>query len=264
MTNKNLIVLAGVAVVLGGAACLMRGNRASAPKLNGKAVFPALNAAEVAEIAVGEKLKLSAADGGWKIDTYFGYPADRQKIADNLLKLAELKVGQVARGKTLDATNTTDLVLRDAAGKELAKLPLGPSHEKWGRGRYAAFAGETVLVSDSLDAFDGDAKRWCETKIVDEPWISFNAVMDPKADAAAYGFATGVVAKVKIGADTNRTVTVGATVKGGSDRYVKLDGADWVYTVPSYSVDSLLPKPPEPAKKDEPKAAEPAKAEKSK
>lgn len=258
MTNKNLIVLAGVAVVLGGAAFVLSGNKTSAPKLNGKAIFPALNAAEVAQIAVGDKLKLSATDEGWKIDSYFGYPADRAKIADNLLKLAELKVGQVARSKKLDKTDA--LVLSDASGKELAALPLGPRHDKWGRGRYATFAGETVLVSDNLDAFDGDAKRWLETKIVDEPWVSFNDVMDPKADAAAYGFATGVVAKVKIGSDTNRTATVGAAVKGGTDRYVKLDGADWVYTVPSYSVESLLPKKAEP-KKAEPPKAEPKKVE---
>lgn len=253
MTNRNLMILAGAAIVLGGAAYLTGGNKATSPKLNGKAIFPALNAEQVAKISVGDKLTLSASDGGWKVDSYFGYPADHKKIAENLLKLAELKVGQVARGKKLDKTD--DLALTDAAGKELARLPLGPRHDKWGRGRYAAFEGETVLVSDSLDAFDGDAKRWLETKIVDEPWVSFNDVMDPKADASVYGFATGVVAKVKIGADTNRTVTVGAVVKGGSDRYVKLDGADWVYTVSSYSVESLLPKKEEP-KKEEPKKEE--------
>ena len=128
-----------------------------------------------------------------------------------------------------------------------------------------------MLLSDQLDAFestdaDADAKRWCETKIVDEPWISFNKVADPKSDAAAYGFAIGVVAKVTIGGDTNRTITVGAPVKGGSDRYVKLDGSDWVYEVSSYSVEKFLPKPeePKPEEKAEEKATEPeaeAKAE---
>lgn len=258
MTNKNLAVLAVAAVALGGAAFYLNSSsRPAGAKLNGEKVLPGLDAAEVASIEFGEKLKLSAGDGGWKIDTYYGYPADRTKIADNLMKLVELKVGQVARGKKIEKPES--LVLRDAAGKALVELPLGERHAKWGHGRYALYKGEAVLLSDQLDAFestdaDADAKRWCETKIVDEPWISFNKVADPKADAAAYGFATGVVAKVTIGGDTNRTITVGAPVKGGSDRYVKLDGSDWVYEVSSYSVEKFLPKPEEP--KAEEKAAE--------
>ncbi len=253
MTNKNLAVLAVAAVALGGAALYLNSSsRPAGAKLNGEKVLPGLDAAEVASIEFGEKLRLSAGDGGWKIDTYHGYPADRTKIADNLMKLVELKVGQVARGKKIEKPES--LVLRDAAGKALAELPLGERHAKWGHGRYALYKGEAVLLSDQLDAFestdaDADAKRWCETKIVDEPWISFNKVADPKADAAAYGFATGVVAKVTIGGDTNRTITVGAPVKGGSDRYVKLDGSDWVYEVSSYSVEKFLPKPEE-SKKD--------------
>ena len=253
MTNKNLAVLAVAAVALGGAALYLNSSsRPAGAKLNGEKVLPGLDAAEVASIEFGEKLRLSAGDGGWKIDTYYGYPADRTKIADNLMKLVELKVGQVARGKKIEKPES--LVLRDAAGKALAELPLGERHAKWGHGRYALYKGEAVLLSDQLDAFestdaDADAKRWCETKIVDEPWISFNKVADPKADAAAYGFATGVVAKVTIGGDTNCTITVGAPVKGGSDRYVKLDGSDWVYEVSSYSVEKFLPKPEE-SKKD--------------
>ena len=154
------------------------------------------------------------------------------------------------RGKTLD--RPSDLVLRDAAGRELAKLPLGERHSKWGHGRYAKFAGETVLVSDALDAFDGDAKRWIQTKIVDEPWISFNDLADAKLTEADFGFKTGVVAKVTIAGDTNAVITVGNTVKGGSDRYLKVGDAKWVYVVPSYSVDKFLPKPPPEPKKEEP------------
>ena len=103
MTNRNLVVLAVAAVALGGAALYLNGSsRPAGAKLNGEKVLPGLNAAEVASIEFGEKLKLSSGDGGWKIDTYYGYPADRAKIAENLLKLVELKVGQVARGKKIE------------------------------------------------------------------------------------------------------------------------------------------------------------------
>ena len=260
MTTKNLIILAAVAVVLGGAAYFLNGGaKSSSPKLNGKAVLPDLDASAVAKIEVGDKLVLAAGDKGWTVETYHGYPASREKIAENLLKLGELKVGQVVRGKKLDAT--TPVVLKDAAGKELAKLELGPRHEKWGHGRYAKFDGASVLVSDSLDAFGDDPKQWIETKVVDEPWISFNEIADAKLTEADFGFKTGVVAKVTVGSDTNCTITIGNAVKGGSDRYMRIKGQDWTYVVPSYSVDKFLPKPPPEPKKDEVKKEEPKKAE---
>ena len=265
MSNKGLIGLAVVAVVLGGAAYFLNGGaKSSVPKLNGKTVLPGFDASAVARVEVGAKLALAAGDKGWTVETYHGYPASRQKIVENLMKLGELKVGQVVRGKKLDAT--TPVVLKDSAGKELAKLELGPRHEKWGHGRYAKFEGEAVLVSDSLDAFGDDPKQWIETKIVDEPWISFNEIADAKLTEADFGFKTGVVAKVTVGSDTNRTITVGNAVKGGSDRYMRISGQDWTFVVPSYSVDKFLPKPPpEPkkteTKKDAPKKVEPKKAE---
>ena len=244
MTTKNLIALGAAAVVLGGAAYILNsGSKGSAPKLNGKAIVSGLNVADVARIEVGDRLKLAAGDKGWTVETYHGYPASREKIAENLLKLGELKVGQVVRGKKIE--KTTAVVLRDAAGKELVNLPLGEKHAKWGHGRYMKFEGETVLVSDALDAFEGGAAReWIETKVVDEPWISFNDIADAKLTEADFGFKTGVVAKVTVGSDTNRTITVGNVVKGGSDRYMKISGQDWTYIVPSYSVDKFLPKPP--------------------
>jgi len=255
MTNKNLITLVGAAVILGACAYFVNdGATAKVPRLNGKMVLPGLDVSKVAAVEFGQKLKLASSADGWTVASYHGYPADRGKLTENLLKLAELKVGQVARGKKL--AKTDDLVLRDAGGKELVRLPLGEKHSKWGHGRYATFEGETVLVSDALESFDGEGKTFVETKIVDEPWVSFEDIVEGVAEAEL-GFATGVVAKVTIAGDTNRTVTVGNAAKDGS-RYLKLDRGNWIFKVPSYSVDKLLPKPPpkeEP--KDEPKKDEP-------
>ena len=251
MTTKNLAMLVGAAAVLGGAAFLLSsGSKPSGAKLNGKAIFPKLEISEVARVELGDKLKLASGEGGWTVETFHNYPADHAKLTENLLKLAELKVGQVARGKKLENADT--LALKDASGKVVASLPLGEKHAKWGHGRYATFEGETVLVSDSLDAFAEGGKAWVETKIVDTPWISFNDIAEGVSEEDL-GFATGVVAKVTIAGDTNRVATVGNVVKGGSDRYLKLDNSNWVYVVPSYSVDSLLPKPPPEEKKPEAK-----------
>ena len=292
MTTKNLIGLAALAVVLGGAAYFLNGGaKSSSPKLNGKAVVPGLDASEVAKIEIGTKLVLAAGDKGWTVASLNGYPADREKIVENLLKLAELKVGQVVRGKTLEVT--TPVVLKDAAGKELAKLELGPKHEKWGHGRYAQFAGETVLVSDTLDAFEGNAREWCNTRIASIPstdvtavsykhgnelveltkgtnstwvlkgltakeeldtsktysldsalsYLDFNSVADPKLTEAELGFSTGYVYTVtyKDGSNTvKRVATVGNTVKGGTDRYFKMDNGNWIFTISSYSAENMM------------------------
>ncbi len=262
MTTKNLVVLVGAAAVLGGAAwCLSSGSKPSGAKLNGKAIFPKIEMSEVARVELGDKLKLASSDKGWVVETYHNYPADHAKLAENLLKLTELKVGQVTRGKKLESTDA--LTLKNAAGKELASLQLGEKHAKWGHGRYATFAGETVLVSDSLDAFGADGKSWVDTKIVDTPWISFNDIAEGVSEEEL-GFATGIVAKVTIAGDTNRVATIGNKVKDGSDRYFKLDNSEWVYIVPEYSVDKLLPKPPPEEKKEEVKEEpkEEAKSEK--
>ena len=188
MNGRNLAALACAAAALGIAAYFVDGSsRPSAPKLNGRAILPGLDVQSVAKIEIGESLALSAGDAGWTVDTLGGYPADRAKIADNLLKLAELKVGQVARGRALGTA--MKVVLKDSAGKELANLSLGDRHMAkpsgqaamyggggYPDGRYVAFGGETVLVKDALDAFDGDAKKWCNTRIIDLKPDSVTAV----------------------------------------------------------------------------------------
>ncbi len=242
MTGKGLTVLAGAAVALGLAAYFMGGDgKGRSPAMTGERLVGDFDVEKVASIEIGDKIKLVSGEGGWTIATMQDYPADRAKIAENLIKLMDLKVGQVVTGKTL--SEKTPVVVRDAAGKELAAVTLGERHEKWGFGRYAEYKGKAVLTGESLDAFGDDPKRWCETKIVDEPWISFSKLAGPDVDEAALGFTTGVVAKITIAGDTNRVATIGAAVAGGSDRYLKLDGQKWVYIVPSYSVEKLLPKP---------------------
>jgi hypothetical protein len=215
MNGKNLAALGCAAVVLGAAAYFVNGSsRPASPKLNGRAILPGLDVQSVARIEVGEKLSLSAGDEGWTIDSLGGYPADRGKIAENLLKLAELKVGQVARGRALGAA--TKVVLKDAAGKELANLSLGDKHMSkpsgqaamyggggYPDGRYIAFSGETVLVKEPLDQFDGDARKWCNTRVAD-----FSA-----SDVTAVTFESGGE-KVELEKGTNSVWTLKGLAEG--------------------------------------------------
>ena len=252
MSTKKLAILVAAAVVLAAAATFLRGGaRPSAPKLNGRKILPDLSLADVARVEAGG-VTVAATDDGWVVETMQNYPADRAKILANLQKLQDLKVGQVAKGRELK--EKTPVVLKDAEGKELASVVLGEQHPKWGFGRYAEFEGETVLVGDMLEAFDGDPKRWCETKIVDTPWISFTSLAAPDIADEATGFSTGVVATVTIAGDTNRIATVGNALPDGSGRYLRLEGEPWTFIVPTYSAERLLPKEEE---KTEAEAAEP-------
>ena len=106
-----------------------------------------------------------------------------------------------------------------------------------------------MLVTDTLEAFDGDPKRWMDTKIVDNPYISFEKLADSTLTEEDFGFTTGLVTKVEIAGDTNRVMTVGNPVKEGRSRYVKLNDVRWVFEVPEYALGKILPKP-EPEKSE--------------
>ena len=176
---KKLFILVVVAAALIGAALWLKGgNSKKAANIVGKKVLPEFNISQVSrvEIAGTKSLNLTSGETGWTVDALHGYPADGKKILDELLKLKELKAGQPAAG--ISNAAPTVVILKDAAGKELAKLEMGEQHRSAPRGemaqfggggypdgRYVAFEGTTVVVNDALDAFNGDPKKWVDTKI---------------------------------------------------------------------------------------------------
>ena len=110
MTNKNLVMLAAAAAVLGGAAYFCNsGRKIKSSNLNGKPVLPAFDVSEVAKVDVGGKVTLAASDSGWTLESLYGYPADVTKIRENLLKLKDLTVGQTARGRKIEGGTKVDL-----------------------------------------------------------------------------------------------------------------------------------------------------------
>ena len=193
MTTKNLAVLGAAAVVLGGAAYFCGSGRSiKASSLNGKPVVDKFDVADVAKLEIGgaKKLTLAATEKGWAVESMFGYPADVTKIRENLLKLADLKVGQVAGGVKIASPTTVSV--KDAKGKVLASATLGDQHRAkpkgqaamygggYPDGRYLKFGEKTVLVKDSLDAFDGDFKKWIDARICAVPSADVKAVVFTK------------------------------------------------------------------------------------
>ena len=177
---KKLVILVVVAVSLICAALWLKdGSSKKTTNLVGKKILPEFNISQVSrvEISGAKPLVITASDeAGWTVDSLHGYPADGKKILDGLLKLKELKAGQPAAGISNAAPTT--VVLKDAGGKELAKLVMGDQHRSALRGemaafggggypdgRYVTFNGTTVLVNDALDSFDGDPKKWVDTKV---------------------------------------------------------------------------------------------------
>jgi len=182
MTTKKLITLAAAAAVLGGLAYISSNSKKlKTPSQVGKPVLKALDLSEVQRIEVsdnGQKsLILAGTDAGWAVVSLFNYPADITKIREHLFALRDLKIGQVATGKALGDALVVDL--QSASGKSLATLRLGDKHwrEATGQmamygggaypdGRYVATESDAVyLVAETLDAFDGDPKRWVDTQL---------------------------------------------------------------------------------------------------
>ena len=176
---KKLLILLVVAGALLGAAYILKGARTpKTPNLVGRKILPAFNISDVARVEISgpKSLALVGGESGWTIDALHGYPADAAKIRDALLKLKDLKAGQPASGISNAAPTT--VVLKDAGGKELAKLTMGEQHRSAPRGemaqfggggypdgRYVALDGTTVVVNDALNEFDGDPKKWVNARI---------------------------------------------------------------------------------------------------
>jgi hypothetical protein len=346
MTTKNIVVLGAAAAVCCTLAYVTSsGSRVKSPSLAGKRILADFAIADVARVEIGaeKKLVLAAGDKGWSVESLYGYPADVAKIRENILKLQELKVGQVARGRKIAGPNPVEL--KDSSGKILASVVLGETHMSKPRGQAAQFGGggypdgryikygdETVLVKDALEAFDGDPKKWVETRIASVPasdvtrvvfakgkervelsrkdsnwalaglgpkeeldssktysldsalsYLDFASVADPKLTEAELGFATGSTYTVTLKDGKSYTASVGAAA--GSDRYFKISAAfspvgtnatvnaacekdvkefnertaKWVYTVSSYSAESMSK-----VRKDLVKAKEEPKEEKKK
>ena len=240
MKAKKLGVMVGAAALLCCAAYFTGGGSGKeSGRLNGKPVCPKLDVSSVARIEIGDRLVLAAGDDGWRAESQYGYPADRAKIAENLLSLAELKVGQAVRGRELG--DTVAVILKDSAGREIERLLLGDRH----RGRYVGFEGGTVLVSDTLDAFDGDLRDWCDTRIKDFD-VSFTGLADPALSAEETGVSTGFVHSVTAKVGTNDVVRVarlGGSAPDGNGRYFKPDDGEWTFIIPSYAAERMTAEP---------------------
>ncbi|MEO8162071.1 MAG: DUF4340 domain-containing protein, partial [Arenimonas sp.] len=146
--NKTFVAILGVIlVIMGGSALLVferdKSAQPAASALLGQPLLKGLKAAEIASISIREpkqSLTLTKKDERWTIAEKNGFPADLDKITDLVVKVIELKAGQVEpigekdRPRLMLAASgeraATALTFKAADGKILAELLVGNKYFK--------------------------------------------------------------------------------------------------------------------------------------
>lgn len=208
MKIRNLVLLIMVAALLvGWAVFTLRPPKKPEIQLLGSKVLPELPVNRVHKIVLtttNATLILAKGKDIWAVANRFNYPAAFDKIAESLLQLSELKVGQVVstHGKGKSAFNLLDptaadsikelcgtrVELRDENDGLLAWLLIGKPFMRaapgavsaggpsapWAFGDYPdgqyVLTGNdrVILVSQTFASLTPDAKNWLESDLINE------------------------------------------------------------------------------------------------
>jgi len=195
MKGRNLVVMVVLAAVLVGVAVLTsREKGESTPDVVGGLLFPDLPVNDVEKIVIRsgrETATVARLDKKWVAPGKFNYPADFTKIRDTLLKLSDLRIGQLVRVDDDQRASLklnppvpgdvsgTLVELHGKEGETLASLLLGePRHRKrldtpnsfdgYADGRYVSTDGgnNVYLVSETLQGLSVNMKDWLDTDLV--------------------------------------------------------------------------------------------------
>ena len=195
MNRKQFLVLLAAAALLAAAGAGIifsdRSDWKSADPGAGRKVVPGLQISEVAEIAIRKaegELHLVKGAGGWTVRERADFAADTDRVAELLVKLAELKAlqseslpeNQRARLQLVEPKDKaqdagTVLELKDAKGATLARLLLGKKlirdvevaqlgrSQELPAGRYLLAgndAGTMLVVADPFTQVDAKPEQW--------------------------------------------------------------------------------------------------------
>ena len=218
MNGKQLGLLLGLLILLGGAGLLVEHNRnqgsTNAPGAGGKLLGENFPVNDVWHITIKQGTnELNLVKEGeqdlWRVQERKDYPANFSQISDLLLKAKDLKIVesdevtaadlpelQLAAGQGTNASVTLDL--KDKDGKIIRSVILGKPHvgksaqrapdgssSVFPNGRYVMLAGDAqhvLLVADALSEIEPKAESWLNK--------DFFKVERPKAVAVSYPDAT--------------------------------------------------------------------------
>ena len=131
----------------------------------------ALRAAGLVVSDQGKKVELArGADGTWRVASYFGLPADFEKVARLVQDLNEAKVDRfvTASPERLGHLEFKDsmIALDDSAGKEVWSVTMGKTPDS-GNGRFIRFGTEAKAYFSGMHVWlDTDAKGWANAQLV--------------------------------------------------------------------------------------------------
>lgn len=204
MKGRQLLILAVVAVILVvGAVVTSRKDARPAPEAVGKLVLPDLPVNTVEKIVVRSAAGTATVvclDNAWVMPDRFRYPADFNKVKDTLLKVSELKIGDVMRVD--DAQRARLKLLPPKAGEPnagtvveflgpgdtmLASLLVGEPRMRKGNdfmpggypdGHYLSpDGGKTVfLVNATLTDLPVDSAAWLDTELCSVTSFDLNEI----------------------------------------------------------------------------------------
>ena len=224
MQPRNLIVLGIVLVVL--VLCAHFTGRqpvreAPGGLMSGTRLFPIDDFNKVAGISIGDgmqRVDLVKTSGKWSVASSWNYPADFDKIADELNRYDQMRVGEAMRASTEDlkafgldssatggTTGPAIVTLRDAGNRELCVFKIGKERNRPASGGKGGFAdgqyvrigdGPVVLVDQNAGKPGSRGKDWINTQLLQ---IAAEQIMDIEIidrDGKSYGLVR----------DTNMTV----------------------------------------------------------
>jgi hypothetical protein len=196
MNRKQLVILLGLVVVLGGAGLLLNkrqktswtdSNTTVGTKVLGD--FPVNDVAEITIKHDTNTLTLAKKkDDVWRVRERKDYPANYSEISDFLMKARDLKVVQSEQvgpsqlprlelAQTQGTNGATAVEFKNAEGKPIRELWLGKKHlrksnqpspyggmndEGWPDGRYVkvAAAGTVLLISEPFANIEPKPEQW--------------------------------------------------------------------------------------------------------
>jgi hypothetical protein len=175
MKLRTIVITVAVLAALSIAAYLRNRPQVAPPADHrvGTVLLDDATATKAAAIVVsdqGKKVELAkGTDGSWTVRSYYGLPADFDKVSRLVQDLNESKVDRFvtespARLERLEFKDS-GISLRDASGKEIWSVTFGKTPDS-GNGKFIRFGSEPKAFFSSTRVWlDTDAKGWANSSL---------------------------------------------------------------------------------------------------
>jgi len=188
MKNKQIGTLVAAGAVLASLAWMLSGPQPKKAAWMGSKLLPklAINAVDEIRIATGsDTVRVVRTENGWVLPERYNYPANFETVKQFMIKLADLKIGQVVKANDaqrqkmgFSSDSVVNLTLK-AGANEIVTLAMGATRQTQGAqaspygsipdGRYVAIKGDPAvyLIGDAMNEASAQPSRWLDTALLD-------------------------------------------------------------------------------------------------